>query len=53
MANKALHESINVVLDKFALMREELLNIERALERMQREGLELTIRRDGSKATCS
>jgi hypothetical protein len=38
--------SLDVLLDKIALMREELLTIERALERFQREAIELSQNRD-------
>jgi len=38
--------SLGVVLDKIAIMREELLTIERLLERMQKGAVELTERRE-------
>jgi hypothetical protein len=39
-------DSFDMVLDKICHMREELLTIERALERMQREAVELTENRE-------
>jgi len=47
MATVRPKDSLDILLDKISTMREDLLTIERALERMQREALELTQRRDG------
>ena len=44
-------DSLDILLDKINHMREELLTIERALGRMQREAVELVQRRDGSGKT--
>jgi hypothetical protein len=41
------NDSFDILLDKISQMREELLTIERTLERLQREEVELTPRRDG------
>lgn len=41
-------DSVDVLLDKINHMWEELLTIERALERMQKDAVELTQRRNGS-----
>jgi hypothetical protein len=41
-------DSLDILLDKISIMRDELLTIERAVERMQREAVELTQSRDGS-----
>ena len=38
---------INVLLDKISTMREDLLTVERALERLQAEALKLENRRNG------
>ena len=40
---------LDVLLDKISSMREDLLTVERALERIQAEALELANRRDGSR----
>jgi hypothetical protein len=42
-------DAVEIVLDKLAIMREELLTIERALERMQREAGELEKRQFRTK----
>jgi hypothetical protein len=40
-------DTLDILLEKINRMREELQTIERALERMQQEAIELTERRDG------
>ena len=39
---------LDILLDKIVRMREDLLTIERALERMQRETMQLTDHRNGN-----
>jgi hypothetical protein len=45
-------DSLDVLLDKISHMREELLTVERALERMQKDAVELTQRRNDSGKAC-
>ena len=47
-ATAARKDTLDILLDKINHIREELLTIERALERMQKEAVELAERRDRS-----
>ncbi len=46
-ASVSKKDTVEILLDKVANMREEMLTIERALERIQREALELAQSRNG------